>query len=215
MKYLLVLALILMAVSLPALPKVAYIGMSAALPGSGELALGKVNRAGFFLGMDLLAFTTYWALGQQRDDLHESYKLYAQAYAGVPVTNDEHYYSHVRKYLSSDDFNLYQEMMARNYYLIYNYDLDAYNTYMADNTYSESEAWHWQSEYHLDQFRKLRSKYMKMRLYQNASLGAVFLNRLISAVDVVFITRKPSGTTALYFTPSRDDGLMLNYQLEF
>lgn len=209
------LLLLIVLIPLSALPRIAYIGMSGLLPGSGEIALGKVNRGTALLGMDVLAFTSYWAVNRQEDILLDSYRQYAQAYAGVPVTSDENYYSHVRQYLSSDDFNAYQEMMARNYYLVYNYDPDGFAQYMQDNTYGEDQAWHWQSEDNLEQFRQIRSRYMKMKLFKNASLGVVFLNRVISMIDVVFISKTPSGGTALYFSQPGPDSVMLNYRLEF
>lgn len=209
------LLLLLVLMPLSALPRIAYIGMSAVLPGSGEIALGKVNRGTALLGMDVLALTSYWAVNRQEDLLLDSYRQYAQAYAGVAVNSNEIYYGHVRQYLSSDDFNAYQEMMARNYYLVTNYDPAGYAEYMQDNTYGEDQAWNWQSEEHLEQFRQKRSRYMKMKLFKNASLGVVFLNRMISMIDVVFISRTPSGGTALYFSQQTPDSVMLNYRLEF
>lgn len=209
------LLLLLTALPLAALPRVAYIGMSAAVPGSGQIALGRVNRGGAMLGIDLVAAASYLAIRTERDDLLDSYRLYAQTFAGAPITTDENYYQHVREYLSSDDFNRYQEMMARNYYLVYSYDPDGYNQYLLANTYSDAEGWHWQSEQHQRKFRDTRSQYMKLKLYQNGALGALFLNRLVSLLDIVFITRSPQGTPFMYFTPDEQAGLMLNYQWEF
>jgi len=212
---LLFISLLLIALPLAALPKVAFMGMSALVPGTGQIALGQTNRGAALLGLDILALSSYWATGRQKNDLIDSYTRYAQVYAGIPEDMGERYYQHVQEYLSSDEFNQSVELAARNYYLIYIYDPDGFAQYMLENTYSEEEAWAWQSTLQQDHYRKLRRKTQTTKMYQNLSLGVVILNRVISIIDVALISRDPSKSTALYFTPLETDGLMLNYRLEF
>ncbi len=211
---LLALALLLV-LPLAALPKLAYLGMSAALPGSGEIALGKGTRGGIMVVTDLVALTAWLATGREIDNLTSSFKTYAEVYAGIPEGMPESYYQVIQQYLSSDDFNLLQILEARNYYLIYNYDPDGYAAYLAANTYTDAEAWAWQSADHQEQYRALRFQTQTTKMYRSLSLGVMLLNRVISLIDVALVSRDPSKPTALYFTPLQTGGLMLNYRLEF
>lgn len=208
-------ALLLLALPLAALPKIAYLGLSAALPGSGEIALGRSTRGGIMLGTDLLALTAWLATGREVTNLTNSSLLYAQAYAGIPADMPDSYYYDIQQYLSSDEFNQYQILEARNYYLIYNYDPEGYAAYLAANTYGEDEAWSWQSSEHQDHYRALRFQAQTVKMYRSLSLGVMLLNRAISLIDVALISRDPDKPTALYFTPLGSGGLMLNYRLEF
>lgn len=205
----------LVALPLAAVPKIACVGASALLPGSGELLLGRPNRSAVLLTSDLLALTSYIATGRHRDDLTRSFKQYALTYAGVAINNDDQYYQHIQQYLSSGEFNQFQELMARNYYLIYNYDPEGFDTYLAANTYGEDEAWSWQSDKHFRKYRALRSKTQKAKMYQNLSLGIMLLNRAISVIDVAFIHPGSNRPTALYFSGLGEGGIVLNYRLEF
>ncbi len=210
-------ALLLMTAALPlfALPKAAYLGASAVVPGTGELALGKTARGSVLLGVDILALSSYWATGRQKNNLITSYQRYGQVYAGIPEDMPESYYQHIQQYASSAEFNQFQELMARNYYLVYTYDPEEFNLYLADNTYTEDEAWQWQSEEQQRHYRKLRRQTQTTKMYQNLSLGVMLLNRAISIIDVALISRDRKSGSALYFTPLESAGLMLNYQWEF
>ncbi len=214
-RILVLIALLLVVLPLSALPKIAYLGMSAALPGSGEIALGKSTRGGIMLTTDLLALTAWLATGREITNLGNSALSYAQIYAGSPEGMPESYYQGLQNYLSSDEYNQLQILEARNYYLIYNYDPAGYEAYLAANTYPDDEAWSWQSAEHQEHYRSLRFRAQTTKMYRSLSLGVMLLNRAISLIDVALISRDPDAPTALYFTPLREGGLMLNYRLEF
>ncbi|MBP7195099.1 MAG: hypothetical protein KBA79_04735 [Candidatus Cloacimonetes bacterium] len=213
---LLVLLTTLLAMPLIALPRIAYIGMSAALPGSAELALGKPTRGGIMIAADLLSWLAWSGYKDEALDLEDSFKRYAQAYAGVPSNSNDRYYQHIQQYYSSDEFNSFQEMMARNFYLIYNYDPEGFSEYLAANLYADEEGWQWQSPEHHQKFRDLRKQRQKAKMYQNLALGALLLNRGISIVDALFLSGKKSvAELPVYFSVSPERALILNYRFEF
>lgn len=212
---LLILLFAILAVQLAALPRVAYIGMSALVPGSGELALGKNTRGAAFLTLDLVTLSAFFGTQRHVDDLTTSFKQYALTYAGVPINDEERYYQHIQQYISSNEFNRFQELMARNYFLIYIYDPDGYSEYIVANTYSEEEAWSWDSDEHFRRFRKLRSNRQKTKMYHNLSLGVLLLNRVVSMIDTAILSADPDNDSGVYFSPQGDDGIMINYRLNF
>ncbi|MDD2332259.1 MAG: hypothetical protein PHI68_06375, partial [Candidatus Cloacimonetes bacterium] len=93
MKYLfLCLILVLGSSALLALPRIAYIGASAILPGSGELLLGYNNRGGTHLAVEVLSITGYILTGREMDLIEKNYQEYASAYAGVLASQSDNYY---------------------------------------------------------------------------------------------------------------------------
>jgi len=207
--------LILSIVPLAALPKLSYSAASAILPGTGELALGKTTRGAFMLSTDILVWSSFFALEKEKDNLTDTYKQYAVVYAGAKSGMPESYYQNLQNYISSDDFNRYEELFARNYYLIYSYNPEGYEEYILANTYSDEESWSWQNQTYQDHYKKLRRRTQKAKIYQNLSIGALVLNRVVSVIDVSLINIKTNRPLSIYFTPTSNNGLMFNVQLEY
>jgi len=200
-------------IPLMALPKIACIGMSAIVPGSGELALGKYKTGTVMLTADLLALTAYTSLGKDIINYRDSYKMYAETYAGAATDQPDDYYLDLQSYLSSDEYNNYQEMIARNYFLIYGYDPAGFAAYLSTHTYSDDIDWQWQTEEFWKEYKKIRVQYQNARLNRNLALGAILLNRLISMIDVAFT--KPGPKTGEFYVSPISNGLMLNYRHNF
>ncbi|MDD3632961.1 MAG: hypothetical protein PHY63_06505 [Candidatus Cloacimonetes bacterium] len=215
MKRLIFFLLILSIVPLAALPKLSYSAASAILPGTGELALGKTTRGAIMLSTDILVWTSFFALEKEKDNLTDTYKQYAVVYAGAKSGMPESYYQNLQNYISSDDFNRYEELFARNYYLIYSYNPEGYEEYILANTYSDEESWSWQNQTYQDHYKKLRRRTQKAKIYQNLSIGALVLNRVVSVIDVSLINKKTNRPLSIYFTPTSNNGLMFNVQLEY
>ncbi len=207
--------LILSIVPLAALPKLSYSAASAILPGTGELALGKTTRGAIMLSTDILIWSSFFALEKEKDNLTDTYKQYAVVYAGAKSGMPESYYQNLQNYISSDDFNRYEELFARNYYLIYSYNPEGYEEYILANTYSDEESWSWQNQTYQDHYKKLRRRTQKAKIYQNLSIGALVLNRVVSVIDVSLINKKTNRPLSIYFTPTSNNGLMFNVQLEY
>ncbi|HPV14823.1 MAG TPA: hypothetical protein PL126_04145 [Candidatus Cloacimonadota bacterium] len=213
---LIILCLLALVFPIAALPRITYPAMSALVPGSAELVLGKHTRGGVMLAADLVSVLAWTSYKQDVKDFTNRYKRYANIYAGTDLNRPDWQYQHMQSYLSSDDFNDYQEMRARNYYLIYTYDPAAYDAYLARNLYTEDEAWHWQSPEHQKEFKSLRRQRQKSAQYQTLALGALLLNRAISTVDALFLSRKPSSSShTMHIGINEDNTMMLQYTLEF
>lgn len=210
---------LVMGITLFAQSRIVHMGMSAILPGSGEIALGKVNRGAIRTTLDILTLTAYYQTGKERDNLKDSYVAFAQNYAGVTQSGNERYYQYLQDYQSSADFNQYQEMMARNYFLVYNYDPDAYTQYMEANTFGSDEAWKWESNADWNKYKSIRTRHQHAKINNNLALGVLIFNRAVSVLDVNFIIRNQHRASpvmgSFYLEPSGGDGLKLNCQLDF
>ncbi|HQQ67387.1 MAG TPA: hypothetical protein PLX77_01030 [Candidatus Cloacimonadota bacterium] len=197
--------------TLAAESKLLYLGMSAALPGSGELMLGKTNRGIVLLASEALAMSAFFKTSSDMDAQKSAYKKYAQHYAGVNPNMGQGHYQVVQDYYSSDDFNDFQDMMARNYYVLYLNDVEAYLEYMQANTYTGDETWQWQSQMHWETFKDMRKKHQRTKINHTLALGIMLLNRAISVVDVAVL--KTDGR--LHASPYGADGIMIGYDLHF
>jgi len=210
-KLLLTLLLMLSLMPLLAGSKLPYFGMNLVLPGSGELALGKTNKGVALVASDIIAISAYMKTAHDMDLQKGAYKSYAQHYAGVDPTMPLNHYQVVQDYYSSDEFNDFQDMMARNYFVIYHNDVQAYLEYMAANTYTGNESWEWQSQMHWENYQDMRRKHQKTKINHTLALGIMLLNRAIALVDIAIT--KTDGTVSL--RPSGNDGVMLGYELNF
>jgi hypothetical protein len=203
--------MLLLSGSLFAQSRLAYMGMSALLPGSGEIALGNTNRGVVLLASEILATYAFFKTQQDMSLQKDNYKRYAFRYAGVPMDMPQNHYQAVQSYISSQDYNLYLEMIARNYYLITYYNPEGYEEFMAAESFSGDEEWAWQSEMHWQKYTDLRTKHQKTKINHNLALGVMLLNRAISVVDTALLSRKVN----LYAQPSGFDGMMLNCEMRF
>ena len=207
----LLIAILLVCGLLMAQSRLTYIGMSALLPGSGELAMGKTNRGIVMIAADLLAAYSYFKTDNEIDLQRDQYRKYAYVYAGVSEDMPLNHYQYVQEYISSEDYNDYLEMIARNYYLISNYDPEGYADFLQSESFSSEEMWAWQSAAHWEKYKDMRKTHQKTKINHTLSIGLLLLNRAISVVDTAILSRN----LQLYARPSGMDGLMLNCELRF
>ncbi|HNV92480.1 MAG TPA: hypothetical protein P5518_01615 [Candidatus Cloacimonas sp.] len=207
--------LIVLSASIPllALPKIVYPVSSLILPGSGELLLGHNTRGATLLGADLVNLYAFYATDKEIDLQKENYMKFAELYAGVPYGMPKQHYQAVQNYPSSSYYNNIQDMMARNYYLIYNYDPQSYTDYIAANTYQGDEEWNWQSEDKWNQYKAIRKRHQKAKMNNQLCLGLLLLNRCLSVIDSSILSKKEMGN--VYLSPLSNEGAMLHYQIDF
>ncbi|MCB5261762.1 MAG: hypothetical protein LHW64_02450 [Candidatus Cloacimonetes bacterium] len=197
--------------SLWAQSRMAFIGMSALVPGSAEIAMGKTNRGVALLLSDVLATYSFFKTDKDMDLKKAAYKQYAQSYAGVPLGMPQSQYQVIQDYISSEQFNDFQDLMARNYFVIYHNDVQAYIDYMEANTYTGEESWQWESSRHWETYRNMRNQHQRIMINHNLALGVMLLNRAISVIDTAILSKNIN----LYARPHGVDGLMLNYEMRF
>ncbi|KAB2846097.1 MAG: hypothetical protein F9K45_02585 [Melioribacteraceae bacterium] len=146
------------------------IAYSLLLPGMGELyggdySLGKyltIADAVFWGGV--IGFNIYG--GNQEDN----YKAYAESIGGVNVNGkDEQYFADISEYISIEQFNTEQEKY-REFENLYN---------------EETHYWNWGDNKTRQEYRGMWSK--SESAYNNVrfAVGALVLNRVISAINAV------------------------------
>lgn len=198
-----------------ALPRMAYVGVSLAVPGGGEMLLGHETRAGTLMAIDVLAVYALIATNREIDAQQHKYQNYANIYADVPLNMPAHHYQAIQDYLSSDEYNDLITMMGRNYYLISNYNPEEFEQYISANIYTGDEEWAWDSDAHWQAYKKMRKRVQKTKMNHSLSLGIVLLNRVASAIDSAILSGRPQNTPFMYFSPAGDSGLMMNLGRNF
>lgn len=201
--------------TLHALPRMAYTGASLVLPGSGELMMGHNTRGAALMGIDLLSIYAFVTTQQEIDRQIDNYMRYAEVYAGVPYGMPRKHYQAIQEFPSSDYYNELQEMVLRNYYLIYTYDPEKFAEYMDLYLFQGDEEWNWQSNEHWTDYQNMRARHQRTKMSHNLALGIMLLNRAVSAIDSAILSGKLNKHGTVYFSPSGTEGLMLNYQLDF
>lgn len=144
--------------------------LSMLLPGMGELYANGYESGKYFTLADgvlwgvFIGFNTY---GSWKED---NYKSFAQSKAGINNEGkDADYYANIGVYISVDEYNKVQEL----------------NREFSKAYYNSSDYWKWQNESDRKEYRNMWSS--SESAYNNVrfAVGALILNRLISAINAV------------------------------
>ena len=177
--------------------------------------LGHSTRGGTLMALDILTIFAFVSTDRAINLQTEQYMNYADRYAGASYGRSDALYQNMQDFISSDYYNDLIEMIARNYYLIANYSPEDYEDYIQANSFTEAEAWAWDSEAHWDEYKDMRKSNQRKKMSHNLALGVLLLNRAVSVIDTALLSRSPNPKGQAYFSPSGNDGLMFNYSYNF
>ncbi len=203
---------------LSAKPVISPVLMSAVIPGSGELVLNKTAKGIIFLSADLTAGYIFLRRNNETKWLEQSYKQFAYAKADVPKHRSAGYYQLIQKWRSSDEYNAFYEMLARNYFLILQYNPQGYDEYIASHHYSGEFAWNWDTAEDWKQYKRIRRSRQQKIMDKNLALGAMIANRLISTLDTALTIKAGKKTVIGTFSIQPDlisSGAILTCNLDF
>lgn len=193
--------------------------LSAILPGTGEIYSGNIAKGITFMTADMVILYNANRYGNEVDWLDKSFKQYAYAKADIPKNRSSDYYELLHNWKSSEEYNNYYEMLARNYFLIVNSDPDAYNEFISTHSYTGDTAWRWKSNKDWKQYRQIRKDKQTMIMNQKLAIGAAIVNRLISVIDAAIVTkavnRKTIQTSVNVSPDFQSNGFVINCSLEF
>jgi hypothetical protein len=219
-RFILILSLLAVLFSLPLSAKSVKKGMlmSALLPGSGEIYAGNLGRGIFFITADLAILFQVNRYGSQASMFEENFKQYAYTTAGIPKDRSDSYYELIHNWQSSDEYNAYYEMVARNYFLLMNYDPEGYNEYISTHYYGGEDAWKWQQRQEWIKYKYIRRDRNAMIMNRKLAIGAAIANRVISVIDAAYLVNSGNKRykTSFNVVPSPDyNGAIINCSLEF
>jgi hypothetical protein len=179
------------------------------------MLMGHNTRGATLMGIDLITVYAFFATQQEIDLQRRNYMQYAQVNAGVPYDMPRNHYQDIQEFPSSDYYNELQEMVLRNYYLIYDPDPAEFARLMDELIYRGDEEWKWKSDAHWKEYQQMRVRHQRTKMSHNLALGVMLLNRAFSAIDSALLSGKLNEHGTLYFSPSGKDGLMASYQIDF
>lgn len=147
--------------------------LSLVLPGLGQLYNGDRGKALAFGSAEAAVWTTWLVLHTTANHAQDDYIEYAGLFAGVTGDHDDRYWRDVGRHLTSDDYNLQQEMIARA------------EGREPTNLIGEADSWFWRNEEYQDNYKDLRAD--ANRAYDRRDLTVLFaiVNRAVSAYDAV------------------------------
>lgn len=193
---------------------------SALVPGLGEMYLGEHTRGAVFMGAEVLIMFAYFRLNKEVDWKTNSYRQFADRYAGISSNYGEDYYRLINSYISSDQYNSEIELYLRNRYIIWEYNPELYDYYMQQYMISDEDSWEWESREKWLRYREIRRDKQSLEILSNFALGAALLNRIISIVDSAIlarnINRESTILSNLRLEPDiRRNGCFLSYEFNF
>lgn len=170
-----------------------YILFSLVLPGTGEWAMGHKALGKTFLGVDAVLWLTYLGTWQYTNVLQRDLETYSAVHAGVNTSGkNEQYWIDVGSTLSIYEFNE-QKLRERDLEAVY-----------PEGTHYD---WVWDSEGNRVAYVEKRFDRLDWKRYTNWMIGALVLNRIISAVDVFRLIQKEKSAEP----ETRQSYLHMNY----
>ncbi len=176
----------------------AAIGLSALVPGLGQMHEGHDTRGWVFLGIDGALWSTL-AISEIQSHLRgTAYRELAQVHARVSdAPHPVSFYRDVGIYSGSDIYNIYIRRDARSIYDNRTSHPDSsreafIDDYVASHGYFGDDTWQWDTYEHFDRY--LRTKQGQHNAARRASLalGGLVVNRLFAILDLTR-TRRVEG----------------------
>ena len=193
---------------------------SAILPGLGEIYTKNPTKAGFFLGAEFAILFSYFRFKTETEWKIDSYEQFAFVNAGIPQNSSDVLYQNAQDYISSEEYNERIILAARNYFLIYYNDEEAYEEYLSYHLIPEEEGWDWENNKNWSKFQKLRRQKQDLEIYSNFAVAGLILNRLVSILDSAISAKKYNKQNQyygkLYVAPVWENkGLKIGYEYKF
>ncbi len=139
------------------------------LPGAGQWYAGEHDRAGIFLASEGLAWAAFGYFETVGAIKRTDYKAFARANAGIdPTGKDDTFYRILSFYDSREEYNSAGRI------------IDPTRPYYPNVSYWD---WQWKTAGNLEEYRTLRNQSNEAFNRGKFALGALLLNRLVSAVD--------------------------------
>lgn len=144
------------------------------LPGMGELYAGDFSSGKYFTIADGLIWGTLAGFAMHANNKEDDYKALAKSFAGADISDkDEDYFTNVGLYLDTESYN--RAMLLRGKFDQL-YDGDSFN-------------WKWDGNSRRSEYRGLWKSAETANNNIRFAVGALVLNRIISAINAARIVR--------------------------
>ena len=186
------------------------------LPGWGELSQGDKKRGKIFLYSESLLVIGAYSFNSLSDIYRSDYITYAKVHADVDINSQDYMFA---LDVGSDDnignFNhikrqgISTEMRVdSNGNIIREYGREVY----PEGTKYD---WNWNSDSNRQKFNSMRIKSINYEKYVTFALAGMILNRVISLIDVMIISRNMDANISSVIIPKGYDGLELQFYIKF
>ncbi len=166
------------------------------LPGSGDWLVGDKSRGICFMVAEAAIWLTYFNSKTQVEKKDEISRNFAAYYASAnPGNQDENYFEAMEDFLTNIDYNEYVKEEARRRYpdtLDLEEKIESRKKYIAENSYTGSDAWNWRSLEIENQYRDMRREKRSLKQRATNMVGLAVANRVVSLFTTYFFGKKVS-----------------------
>ena len=168
------------------------------LPGLGQQAAGRQERARVFYAIEAGIWTSFAIFTIQGNEQQDRYIEYAEFTAGADGSGkDDEYWRTLARYERSDPGpGSANEFIRRQARALYPGDRAAQEAYFADNGYFENETWDWQNADNMARYQNLRSQSLDSYDKAEFSIFAAIANRVVSVIDAARVATDANRATA-------------------
>jgi hypothetical protein len=164
--------------------------LSCVVPGWGEIYVGETTRGRWFMAAEAAIWAGYGTFRIQEGMREDSYREYAQIFAGAAAGASSDYLNDMGGYIRSEGDNSYNESIRREARSLFPDDLQAQAAYLAENGYHGDLSWDWGTRDRFLEYRDLRRFASESERNAFYATGLAVLNRVISAIDGAWMARR-------------------------
>lgn len=168
------------------------------LPGLGQQAAGRKERARVFYAVEAGIWTSFAVFRIQGAEQQDRYIEYAEFTAGANAEGkDDEYWRTLAQYERSDPGpGSANEFIRRQARAQFPGDRAKQEEYFAANGYFENENWDWQNADNLARYQGLRSKSLDSYDRAEFSIFAAIANRVVSVIDAARVAGQANRAAA-------------------
>ena len=173
------------------------------LPGLGEYSLNENNRSKNFLITEACLWLSFFGSYYGNQWYTDDYMSFGSYHADINLNNiPSNQLSmlivHMSQYDNMEVFNETMDRQRRN------------NSYSDQSTYG----WNWDNDENRETFNDLRIKSSNLKKFNNFTISALLINRLVSFFNVVYLSDKKYKMSSSIYR-SIDNGVILNCNINF
>jgi hypothetical protein len=158
--------------------------LSLLLPGLGEYVGGERGRAKVFFTSEVILWAGFIGSKAYSNTLKDDYRTYAAIHAGVQTANKGGQY--------------WIDIGNANNIYIFNERRRVQRNLKATYPETDEYSWQWDQQENREEYADLRSKQNKWKNVSTYMIAGLIMNRIISAVDIVYLIRKNKDRDDLY-----------------
>lgn len=212
-RFLIIISIVLLTLTLSAQSKGLEFLKSLAVPGLSQVINGRAYGYGMMAAEVGIISGMFYINNERNLKARESYEFAIKNAHINPGTYSDQYFRNLSRFNSSGfEAGGYNARIRQTAMDLYPNDPVAQQQYIDTNAYGDDMAWNWDSPTLRGEYSKIRIKTQDLRDYGKIAVGVLILNHLVSGIDVLRYFSETTRSQVYFDIQDQHPMLMLDVQ---